>query len=105
MRRARLDGFGREPRAAEIHALPARGNTLAAKTPKLLGALRDAPVGTHDAVPWDVLIVQAGERRRFGPGDVVLVEDTSGRGHITRWLGDGPRRTLFLPLPDCGAQP
>jgi hypothetical protein len=41
-----------------------------------------------------------GERRRFGPGDVVLVEDTSGRGHITRWLDDGPRRTLFLPLPD-----
>jgi len=41
-----------------------------------------------------------GERRRFGPGDVVLVEDTTGRGHITRWLGDGPRRTLFLALPD-----
>ncbi len=40
-----------------------------------------------------------GERRRFGPGDVVLVEDLGGRGHVTRWLGQGPRRTLFLPAP------
>ena len=41
-----------------------------------------------------------GERRRFEPGDVVLVEDTSGRGHVTRWVGDGERRVLFLALPD-----
>ena len=40
-----------------------------------------------------------GERRRFGPGDVVLVEDLEGPGHVTRWVGEGPRRTLFLPLP------
>lgn len=40
-----------------------------------------------------------GERRRFGPGDVVLVEDLEGRGHVTRWVGGGPRRTLFLPAP------
>jgi quercetin dioxygenase-like cupin family protein len=41
-----------------------------------------------------------GERRRFGPGDVVLVEDVAGRGHVTRWLDDGEYRTLFLPVPD-----
>ncbi|MGH2851704.1 MAG: hypothetical protein ACRDLP_13945 [Solirubrobacteraceae bacterium] len=41
-----------------------------------------------------------GERRRFDPGDVVLVEDVVGRGHVTRWLGDGEYRTLFLPVPD-----
>ena len=41
-----------------------------------------------------------GERRRFEAGDVVLVEAVTGRGHTTRWMGDGPRRTLFLPLPD-----
>jgi quercetin dioxygenase-like cupin family protein len=41
-----------------------------------------------------------GERRRFEPGDVVLVEDVSGRGHVTRWVSEGERRTLFLPLPD-----
>ncbi len=41
-----------------------------------------------------------GERRRFGPGDVVLVEDVAGRGHVTRALSTGPRRTLYLPLTD-----
>ncbi len=40
-----------------------------------------------------------GERRRFGTGDVVLYEDLEGRGHIARWLGEGPRRMLFLPAP------
>jgi quercetin dioxygenase-like cupin family protein len=41
-----------------------------------------------------------GERRRLGPGDVTLVEDTAGAGHVTRRLGEGPWRTLFLPLPE-----
>lgn len=39
-----------------------------------------------------------GEVRRFGPGSVVLVEDTTGDGHITRPVGPGDRRTLFIPL-------
>jgi len=29
-----------------------------------------------------------GTLRRFGPGDARLVEDTTGRGHTTRTLGD-----------------
>jgi quercetin dioxygenase-like cupin family protein len=41
-----------------------------------------------------------GERRRFEPGDVVLVEDTSGRGHTTNWADDAERRVLFIPLPE-----
>jgi hypothetical protein len=40
-----------------------------------------------------------GERRRFGPGDMVLVEDVEGAGHTTRWVGDDAgRRVLFLAL-------
>lgn len=49
------------------------------------------------------LVVSDGETRRIGPGDVVLVEDTTGKGHITRRLGDEDRVTLFLPL-DAGGQ-
>lgn len=41
-----------------------------------------------------------GERRRFDPGDVVLVEDVAGQGHVTRRLEGGEHRTLFLPVPD-----
>ena len=39
-----------------------------------------------------------GTIRRFGPGDVMLAEDTSGRGHITRVVGDQPRHCVFIPL-------
>ena len=42
--------------------------------------------------------VSDGQRRRFGPGSVMLVEDTTGRGHITRRVGETVRETLFLPL-------
>ncbi|OGQ22972.1 MAG: hypothetical protein A3I05_06075 [Deltaproteobacteria bacterium RIFCSPLOWO2_02_FULL_44_10] len=32
--------------------------------------------------------VSNGEKRRFKSGDVVLAEDTTGKGHITRILSD-----------------
>jgi len=32
--------------------------------------------------------VSDSEVRRFGPGSIVLVEDTSGKGHASRVLGD-----------------
>jgi hypothetical protein len=44
--------------------------------------------------------VSDGETRRFGPGSVVLVEDTSGKGHRTRRIGDTVRETLFISLPE-----
>lgn len=43
-----------------------------------------------------------GEIRRFGGGEILLLEDTTGRGHRTRNLGAVPRRSLFVPLaPDA----
>jgi len=39
-----------------------------------------------------------GTVRRFGPGDVVLAEDLTGRGHITRVAGTGPRAYVAIPL-------
>ena len=39
-----------------------------------------------------------GEKRRFRGGDVVLVEDTGGRGHRTRAVDGRPRRSLFVAL-------
>lgn len=41
-----------------------------------------------------------GETRRFGPGDVALVEDTRGQGHTTRVISDEERLALFVPLAD-----
>ena len=39
-----------------------------------------------------------GSKRTFGPGDIMLAEDTHGQGHISRAIDDKPRRSIFLPL-------
>jgi hypothetical protein len=39
-----------------------------------------------------------GSKHVFGPGDARLVEDTTGRGHTTRTLGDQPCVTATIPL-------
>jgi hypothetical protein len=43
-----------------------------------------------------------GETRRFRGGDVLLIEDTTGRGHRTRTVDSRPRRSLFVALPRLG---
>ena len=35
---------------------------------------------------------------RVGPGDVLLAEDLTGRGHVTRSIGSGPRFYAIVPL-------
>ena len=41
-----------------------------------------------------------GEVRRIGPGTVMLAEDLTGKGHITRGVGAAERISIFIPLPD-----
>jgi hypothetical protein len=35
---------------------------------------------------------------RIGPGDVVLAEDLTGQGHVTRVVGSEPRLYAIVPL-------
>lgn len=71
---------------------------------------RENPVGTwadfHNAPRRQFVITISGlaelecgdgSRRRFGPGDILLVDDTKGQGHITREI-QGPRHIIFIPL-------
>ncbi len=44
--------------------------------------------------------VGSGEKRVLGPGDILLAEDTGGRGHISRAVGEGIRESIFLPLEE-----
>lgn len=37
---------------------------------------------------------------RVGPGDVLLAEDLTGQGHVTRVVGDEPRFYAVAPLTD-----
>lgn len=38
-----------------------------------------------------------GTKRRFGPGDIFLADDTTGQGHILRDVG-GPHRGVVVPV-------
>ena len=45
--------------------------------------------------------VSTGEVRQFGTGDVLLAEDTSGKGHRTPTLSSGNRKSLFITLREA----
>ena len=42
--------------------------------------------------------VSDGETRRFGGGDVVLLEDTSGKGHYSKAVNRQRRKSIFITL-------
>jgi hypothetical protein len=46
--------------------------------------------------------VSDGAARRFGPGDLLLATDVTGRGHITRVIGDTPFEGLGIPSAHGG---
>ena len=70
----------------------------------------DHPTTTPHVTPTRQLIVllsgtaeievSTGERRTITPGQIVLGEDLTGKGHITRAVDQAPRVTLMLELGD-----
>ena len=40
-----------------------------------------------------------GERRNFGPGNVLLVTDAEGRGHLTNVIGNEDAFFVWVPVP------
>jgi hypothetical protein len=46
------------------------------------------------------LEVAGGKKISMGPGQIEMVEDTTGKGHITRVIGNEDRVVLFLALAD-----
>ena len=44
--------------------------------------------------------VSDGEERRFGAGSIVLLEDTSGKGHVSRVIGSMDHLVAIVQLPD-----
>jgi hypothetical protein len=48
--------------------------------------------------------LEGGKKIRLGPGHILLAEDTTGQGHISRAVGSRDRISLFIPLAD-GATP
>jgi hypothetical protein len=44
--------------------------------------------------------VSDGEVRRFNPGSIILLEDTSGKGHVSRVVGSIDHLVAIVQLPD-----
>ena len=41
-----------------------------------------------------------GMSKQLHPGDILVAQDTTGHGHITRGIGDGLRISINVPLED-----
>ncbi|MFC1928906.1 hypothetical protein ACFLXK_04830 [Chloroflexota bacterium] len=63
--------------------------------------------GWHNSSPRLLVVTVAGEaeieasdgtKRRFVPGDIMLCEDTTGRGHVVRIVSKQPSRTVSVAL-------
>ena len=46
------------------------------------------------------LRVSDGEVMRIGPGSIILVEDTAGKGHVSRVVGSADLLAAVVQLPD-----
>lgn len=42
--------------------------------------------------------IGGGTKRRFGPGAIMLADDTTGRGHVTRVVSKEPRLYVSVPV-------
>lgn len=49
--------------------------------------------------------VSDGERRTFRGGEILLLEDTTGRGHRSRHIEPCERRSVFIVLDDVNLAP
>lgn len=80
--------------------LPAHGIMFRSASPSHLSDYHPAPRRQYVITLSGQVEIEVGDGtiRRFGAGDVMLAEDTSGRGHITRVVGDQPRHYVFIPL-------
>ena len=90
------DAFG-SPGAPDAEALqPAKGIILLRSTITL--DWHTAPRRQYVITLQGASEIEVGDgsKRRFNPGDVLLAEDTTGQGHLTRVFGD--RIIAVIPL-------
>jgi hypothetical protein len=80
----------------------------AAESVQFRDIVREADPGAPHNAPRRMFLVSLGGHyeieasdgatRQIGPGGVLLLEDVDGDGHVTRRIGDEPRRTMIIPL-------
>ena len=83
--------------AAEVGDGPVRLNQGPAKSSL---DFHNAPRRQYVVIMSGVTEVEIGDgtKRQLVPGDVLVAEDLTGKGHITRGVGEAPRVSLAVPL-------
>jgi hypothetical protein len=68
--------------------------------PGWIGELHPAPTRQFLALMTGAVEMETtdGTVVKFGPGDLILLEDTSGKGHVTRNIGKGYAMFLVVPV-------
>jgi quercetin dioxygenase-like cupin family protein len=69
--------------------------------PGWIGELHPAPTRQFLALMSGAVEMETtdGTVRRLTPGDLILLEDTSGKGHVTRNIGEGVCTFFVVPVP------
>jgi hypothetical protein len=88
-----------------------RGGRLSARLPATGIIFREVPpdydLGWHPAPRRQYIInldagvqltASDGESRQIGAGEVILVEDTWGKGHLSKALDNKLRHCIFVPI-------
>jgi hypothetical protein len=97
------DRPGRDANSA-IHVLDAKGGATLLRLK--VGAVED----WHNAPQaWFLIVLQGkssvttsdGQVRQFGPGSMVLLDDTTGKGHQTRVVGKIDHIAAVIPIADA----
>jgi quercetin dioxygenase-like cupin family protein len=100
-REERFDFAPGRDNASSIHALEAKGGATLLRLKA--GAFED----WHNAPQaWYLIVLQGesqvttsdGQVRHFGPGSVVLLDDTTGKGHQTRAIGKLDHIAAVIPI-------
>jgi hypothetical protein len=93
-----LKDAGQSGRLSEV--IPARGIIFRINEPGHRYDWHPAPQRQYVVLLDGVIEIEVsdGAIRRFGGGDVLLVEDTTGKGHRTRNVEQRERRSIFIVL-------
>jgi hypothetical protein len=88
--------------------------TVPVKTLQFRRTNKDYDLDWHPAPSRQYVVTLSGEseieldggrKLRLGPGHILLAEDTTGQGHISRAIGSGDRISIFIPLADRAVPP
>lgn len=91
--------LGDDSETAEL--IPGSGIVLRRFGPKRTNPWHHAPGRAAVFTIEGAVDIEIGDGtvRRLGPGDILIAEDLTGQGHVTREVGPTPRVSIFVPLP------